>query len=349
MRKTRFFRPESGLSPYGLSIVVLCLAFAVAGGLWFGMKNVAAVHRAGRVSAPLVRPEAQPPLPPALQSGNVEVAPEEAQAINAGIPVSTAPVEIAHPFLLRSISNAASTGTALADLDNRTRALDCLTAAVYYEAASENDRGQAAVAQVVLNRVRHPAFPKSVCGVVYEGWERATGCQFTFTCDGALARRPSQGGWLRARRIALAALDGAVEPTVGTATHYHADWVVPYWAPSLEKVTTIGAHVFYRWKGYWGKRSAFSGAYAGEPIGKTGPAILYDVPQDGAEVVDAKDFLASRSRLIADQGGYGVPKQEAGGAIASAPRADQNGGTLLADQDRGILDDKRSVLRAKLP
>jgi spore germination cell wall hydrolase CwlJ-like protein len=75
---------------------------------------------------------------------------------------------------------------------------DCLTAAIYYEAASEPDDGQRAVAQVVLNRVAHPAYPKTVCGVVYQGSERGTGCQFTFTCDGALARKPSRYFWDRA-------------------------------------------------------------------------------------------------------------------------------------------------------
>src|SRR5690606_37364832 len=82
------------------------------------------------------------------------------------------------------------------------RALECLTAAIYYEAASESDDGQRAVAQVILNRVRHPAFPNSVCGVVYQGSERATGCQFSFSCDGAMARKPSTTGWARAQRIA---------------------------------------------------------------------------------------------------------------------------------------------------
>ncbi|MGJ3626051.1 cell wall hydrolase [Sphingomonas sp. MMS24-JH45] len=84
--------------------------------------------------------------------------------------------------------------------------------------------------QVVLNRLRHPAFPKTVCGVVFQGAERSTGCQFTFTCDGALARQPSPLAWDRARKVAAAALAGAVYRPVGYATHYHTDWVVPYWS-----------------------------------------------------------------------------------------------------------------------
>lgn len=145
-------------------------------------------------------------------------------------------------------------------------ALDCLTAAIYYEAGNEAAVGQRAVAQVVLNRVRHPAFPNTVCGVVFEGSQRATGCQFTFTCDGSLARRPAPSGWLRAQRVAAAALAGVVEPTVGYATHYHASYVFPYWAPNLTKVVTIGSHIFYQWQGGWSKPSAFSDRYQASEV-----------------------------------------------------------------------------------
>ena len=95
--------------------------------------------------------------------------------------------------------------------------------------AGDDPAGQRAVAQVVLNRVRHPAFPKTVCGVVFEGQDRTTGCQFTFSCDGALTRwSPSPALWTAARQIATAALTGTVYRPVGYATHYHTDWVVPY-------------------------------------------------------------------------------------------------------------------------
>ena len=150
---------------------------------------------------------------------------------------------------------------------DKARALQCLSMAVYYEAASESYEGQEAVAQVVLNRVAHPAYPASVCGVVFQGSERKTGCQFTFTCDGSLARRPSRQGWARAQSIALAALAGTVFKPVGLATHYHTNYVNPYWAASLDYVGSIGAHRFYRWKGGAGRASAFTDAYAGsEPL-----------------------------------------------------------------------------------
>src|SRR3546814_18161788 len=91
---------------------------------------------------------------------------------------------------------------------DRARALTCLADAVYYEAASESDAGQRAVAQVVLNRVRHPAFPATVCGVVFQGSERASGCQFSFACDGAMARTPSGEAWRKALSIEGAAKIG---------------------------------------------------------------------------------------------------------------------------------------------
>lgn len=138
----------------------------------------------------------------------------------------------------------------------------CLAQAVYYEAALEPLAGQRAVAQVVLNRLRHPAYPDSVCGVVYEGWDR-TVCQFSFVCDGSLRRTPVGRYWDQAQSVARAALDGYVEQTVGTATHYHADYVVPRWAFTLAKITKIGAHIFYRFPGRQGGQGAFLGSWAG--------------------------------------------------------------------------------------
>ena len=155
---------------------------------------------------------------------------------------------------------------------DRTRAAECLTAAVYYEAASEPDQGQRAVAQVVLNRVAHPAYPNTVCGVVYQGSERSTGCQFSFTCDGSLGRVPSKFFWERARQVAEQALSGFVESSVGLATHYHTNAVHPYWAPSLNFITSIGAHRFYGMMGRAGDSATFRFAYAGgEPLAAPHP------------------------------------------------------------------------------
>lgn len=149
------------------------------------------------------------------------------------------------------------------------RARECLTAAVYHEARSESEEGQRAVAQVVLNRVRARAFPNSVCGVVYQGSERATGCQFSFTCDGSTLRPRDPEAWARAERIATAALAGEVMAGVGTATFYHADYVLPWWAGSLTRLGAVGRHVFYRWPSALeralGMRAAYAGVEPGAP------------------------------------------------------------------------------------
>ena len=179
----------------------------------------------------------------------------EAQRLNASIPGVRGLLRPVAPFYLP------------VGAPEYSRALRCLTQAVYYEAALEPTEGQQAVAQVVLNRVRDPNYPNSVCGVVYEGAERVTGCQFSFTCDGSLARAPVAWAWKRAELVARAALNGFVAARVGTATHYHADYVLPYWSPTLGKITQIGAHIFYRWRGAPGETAAFTDRYAGrEPF-----------------------------------------------------------------------------------
>lgn len=152
------------------------------------------------------------------------------------------------------------------------RALNCLTSAIYYEAGNEPDDGQRAVAQVVLNRVRSQLWPNTVCGVVYEGSERTDyKCQFTFSCDGAMARLPAAAQWVRARRVAQDALAGRVYAPVGLATHYHTLAVRPAWSSSLHPVAVIGAHIFYRNPGFNGTLAAFRTPYLGrETI--SGPA-----------------------------------------------------------------------------
>lgn len=161
------------------------------------------------------------------------------------------------------------------DATSLGRALDCMTQAIYYEAANEPEDGRRAVAQVVLNRVRHSAFPNSVCGVVYQGSHRTTGCQFTFTCDGSLARAPAPRQWVQARRIAAEALAGEVYRPIGDATFYHANYVSPNWR-GLDRIDQIGLHIFYRFRGRFGDTSAFSDRYSGyEPAvsGRTVPVI----------------------------------------------------------------------------
>ena len=238
------------------------------------------------------------PLPTQIR----QLAPETALALNAQIPLASGPNPAAMPFSLGKASAA-----------TRARALECLTSAIYYEAAKEPTDGQRGVAQVVLNRVRHPAFPNSVCGVVYEGSTRVTGCQFTFTCDGSMAYRPMPALWDRARKVAEAALKGYVFAPAGYATHYHANYVVPYWASSLTKTAVQGAHIFYRWPGGWGRPAAFTDRWSAaegnpsalrlaalnaprpEPEVQLANVNLEKLQESGARVIEGKD---GRVRLL---------------------------------------------------
>jgi spore germination cell wall hydrolase CwlJ-like protein len=216
--------------------------------------NAPIIEPAPKVAAPRQRVVPKAELPPVEPVAFVDLAPQDARAFNATVPFSTEPNPAARPFTFEGPA------------DDLARATDCLAAAVLYE-AGDDAVGEKAVAQVILNRLHHPAFPKTVCGVVFEGSERTTGCQFTFACDGALIRRPSEPGWIRAREIAAAALSGSVYKPVGYATHYHTAWVVPYWQSSLDKVAAVHTHLFFRWTGWWGTPPAFNRhVLSGEPV-----------------------------------------------------------------------------------
>ncbi|MFC0205069.1 cell wall hydrolase [Novosphingobium soli] len=195
-----------------------------------------------RLAAPRARVIDAPFAPKSLRALSAQEA-EMWNAKIAGNPFASSP---AVPFALSP------------QVPSFSKSLECLAAAVYYEAANEPIAGQRAVAQVVLNRVRHPEYPHSVCGVVFQGSERRTGCQFSFTCDGSLQRKPSVAGWQQAQGVAAAALAGSVYAPVGWSTHYHADYVVPYWAQGLQKLTTVGRHIFYRWNGAAGEGASFT-------------------------------------------------------------------------------------------
>ena len=179
-----------------------------------------------------------------------QLAADDAQARNAAVGFAEAGPGKATPFSFRGSSA------------DRARARDCLALAGMAEAGG-GDGDQRAVMQVILNRVRHPAFAKTVCGVVFEGSQRPTGCQFSFTCDGSLARRYSDAAWRAARARADEMLAGAIDATVGNATHFHANYVYPWWSDKLDKVAQVGPHIFFRWRGFWGTRNALSARYGG--------------------------------------------------------------------------------------
>ncbi|MEL7188233.1 MAG: cell wall hydrolase [Pseudomonadota bacterium] len=208
------------------------------------------------------------------------------------------------------------------------RALDCIAQAIWYEAASESTAGQRAVAQVVLNRVAHPSWPGSVCGVVYEGSQRRTGCQFSFTCDGSLSRRARGASWEKARRLASEALSGSVYAPIGHATHYHTLWVNPYWASSLDHIGTIGAHRFYRNRGSAGDKSAFTGSYSGfEPSvsGQTSPAPVVGAGFDGAgfEGAGENEFIPpAQGAIPADEADASIETPATPAAAPSPQYAD---------------------------
>ena len=208
------------------------------------------------------------------EADDVRALGKDAQLINAAMPFSTAPVRAAGAFVIPAEGG-----------NDHRRALLCLTQAIYYEAGFEPMSGRRAVAQVVLNRMRHPAFPKSVCGVVYQRNSTPV-CQFSFVCDGSIDRRPEPGAWRIAQQLASEALAGQVEKSVGSATHYHADYVAPRWAPLLAKIHKIGAHIFYRWPGSWGLPGAFTGRYIGEPRDPATmrPAVIRTVTEEGIAI-----------------------------------------------------------------
>ncbi|MET1754412.1 cell wall hydrolase [Novosphingobium sp. RD2P27] len=185
--------------------------------------------------------------------------------------------------------------------EDRSRARACLAATMLYE-AGDSGVDQLAVAQVVLNRVRHPAFPGSICGVVTQGSERRTGCQFTFTCDGALARPWSASARARALVRADLMLDGLVFAQVGHATHYHTQEVYPWWSPQLEKIAHVGSHLFFRWPGDWGSGKAAVGKrqapepaaalftqFAAEPPSYSQADIAADTPKIEVQLAALED------------------------------------------------------------
>lgn len=226
-------------------------------------------------------------------------------------------------------------------LDRSGRGLECLTAAVYYEARSEPLDGQRAVAQVVLNRVRHSAFPGSICGVVFQGSQRRTGCQFSFTCDGAMRRAREPGAWARAREVAEGALAGQVYAPVGLATHFHTTAIRPWWAPSMRHAVTVGSHIFYRWPGRWGDPNAFSQSYAGAEGGMVAPSdgvaaaarsetVMGVTVHRGVSAEVAPGPRMPVARLVRDDGANGV-RVHRGAAVpvetAEAPVAVHRGET----------------------
>lgn len=122
----------------------------------------------------------------------------------------------------------------------------CLAQAIYFEARSEPLAGWNAVADVVINRAFSSRYPASICGVVFQGEYRRHKCQFSFACDGLSDRPKNRILWQRALRMAGSKLTSMrAGPITRRATHYHADYVDPYWNRDMTKLAKIGRHIFY--------------------------------------------------------------------------------------------------------
>jgi hypothetical protein len=286
-----------------------------------------------RASAGNTESSASIKLPPiSLPAPNLlrPLSPDQAIQQNAERPFVNRPDSPASRFVLHT------------DALDRERALTCLAQAVYYEAAGEGVDGERAVAQVVLNRMRHPGYPASVCGVVYQGAARATGCQFTFACDGSLLRTPVPALWTRAREIAEQALSGHVFAPVGHATHYHADYVLPYWADSLDKSVQIGRHIFYRLPSVLGDARSFFQHYAGKE-----PELPQPKPADTPPDAVAAEQLASA--LIGDDPKTAAPQVERAAEPASILATDSSHGTLIADAQAPTITVHKSKSASECP
>lgn len=202
------------------------------------------------------------------------------------------------------------------------RELDCLADAVYYEARGEGSAGQAAVAQVVLNRVRHPAYPHSVCGVVFQGSQSRT-CQFSFACDGSMRRGKEAMAWRRAKSVAARALGGFVMDAVGTAVSFHTTSVAPGW--SMTRVAQVGSHIFYR----FGRARVMKASTTYTPA-----PVADSVPETQPRLILAS-AVVEQPRKPAMGGPAGAPKEPASAANAEAkPAATAMAEKLLA-ADRG--------------
>ena len=228
---------------------------------------------------------------------------DQARVSNLADPFFTGGIQPASPFRFAG------------SFADRSNARDCLALAAMAEAGN-TDQGQRAVIQVILNRVRHPAFAKTVCGVVFEGSQRRTGCQFTFTCDGSLTRRYGDAAWEAARMRADEALGGRVDAAVGTATHYHTDWVYPSWSPKLQKIAQVETHLFYRWPGDWGTSKSWQGYRGGE---MSFAALLSGPAVDASGSPDDADASVAIAPLPKD-----TPKVTGGQVVMRLPSGKAN-------------------------
>jgi hypothetical protein len=233
------------------------MAYATVALLTVGA-GVAGAYAAGGMTAEADRQDQTGKLLPLPRIGMQIVSMQHDAAVKAG---QVSPLD---RFLGQAVLQQSASPLRVADPMTVAHDIECLTAAVYYEARGETREGQAAVAQVVMNRVRDSGFPKTVCGVVYQGLASHE-CQFSFACDGSAERRREPAAWARAHVVARDALDGYVVPAVGAATHYHVADLGDIWGAQMVQIARIGQHVFYR-RGHHAASAAYAEATPkGEP------------------------------------------------------------------------------------
>ncbi len=196
---------------------------------------------------------AAPAVPLAFALASASPQPSEGRLATA---VAKGPAPLAAPGLIAASTDLSDRPgyATLIDPKDAARQMRCLAEAIYFEARSEPEAGQAAVAQVVLNRVRSGIYPTTVCGVVYQDRQRPFACQFSFACEGKSLRVDEAGPWATATRIAEGVVKGAIaDAKYASAINYHAAYVRPFWAPTLKKLDRIGLHVFYAMRPglYW--------------------------------------------------------------------------------------------------
>ncbi len=185
-----------------------------------------------------------------MQGASPQVPRAAALASTTPAPADATPVEVVALPTTPNMSRVPADRpnyAALIDQNQSGREQRCLAEAIYFEARGESEEGQAAVAQVVLNRVSSGLYPATICGVVYENWQHYHGCQFSFACEGRSLRITEPDAWREAEQIATAVTSGKTYlADIGDATHYHADYVRPYWSYRLKKMDVIGHHIFYK-------------------------------------------------------------------------------------------------------
>jgi len=196
--------------------------------------------------------------------------------------------------------------------------LMCMAQAVYYESAREPLEGQLAVAEVIANRMADHRYPDTACGVVFQGATRTTGCQFTFTCDGAMRVKPKGENWERAKRIAAHVLMNLNEERTGGATHYHATYVDPIWNSGLIQTNQVGLHIFYRFP----RGAEWASVERNFEARKQSAAMqlaALDAEAAAGEVID-EGLLFADASSAADDGYYTITPTTAPAGVTTSTR-----------------------------